>query len=163
MVKKFVICVNLWILICVNLCSAKDLLKRTGIGFNSQISGNNVNSLSIRHWVSKKIGIEGLVGFSLGDDTIFDIGVKLLRILKEEQNLNLYGFGLVGTETAEVGNSKDTLLTVSGGFGIEFFFNEFPNLGFGTELGLGFNNANNKEQFGTFAGWLTVVGIRYYQ
>ena len=141
----------------------RDMSKKTGIGFNSQLSGLGVDSLSVRYWFSKKMAVEGLLGFSLGDDTIFNIGGKFLTVLKEEKNLNLYGFGIIGIESYDPDFGKsDTALTLGGGFGAEFFFSDFPNLGFGAEVGLGFNNANDKSRFGTAAGWLSAVGIRYY-
>jgi len=141
----------------------RDLSKKTGVGFNSQLSGLGVDSLSVRHWFSKKIAAEGLLGFSMGDDTIFNVGGKFLTVLKEEKNLNLYGFGIVGIESYDPDLGEgDTALTLGGGFGAEFFFSDFPNLGFGAEVGLGFNNANDISRFGTAAGWLSAVGIRYY-
>ncbi|MFH0948717.1 MAG: hypothetical protein V1833_06975 [Elusimicrobiota bacterium] len=140
-----------------DLCSAKDLSEKIGVGFNSQLSGNGVDSLSVRYWFSKKMAVEGLLGFSLGNDTIFDVGGKFLTILKEENNLNLYGFGIMGIESYH-----DTSFSVGGGVGVELFFSDFPNLGFGTEIGLGFSNANDTSQFGTKADWLSAVGVRYY-
>ncbi|PIU83090.1 MAG: hypothetical protein COS68_05980 [Elusimicrobia bacterium CG06_land_8_20_14_3_00_38_11] len=137
----------------------RDVSKKTGVGFNSQLSGFGVDSLSVRWWFSKKMAAEGLLGFSLGDDTIFNVGGKFLTVIKEEKNLNIYGFGIIGIESHQ---SDDTSFSVGGGFGTEFFFSDFPNLGFGAEIGLGFSNANNKNQFGTSAGWLSAVGIRYY-
>ncbi|MFA5780197.1 MAG: hypothetical protein WC947_08665 [Elusimicrobiota bacterium] len=173
MLKKVFICVICVFYLC-NLCSAKDLSKKTGVGFNSQLSGFDVDSLSVRHWFSKKMAVEGLLGFSLGDDTIFNVGGKFLTVLKEEKNLNLYGFGIIGIEsyqtetTASINNvtvtlkSDDTSFSAGGGFGVEFFFSDFPNLGFAAEMGLNFTDINDKSQFGTAAGWLSAVGIRYY-
>ncbi|MBN1384292.1 MAG: hypothetical protein JW983_05365 [Elusimicrobia bacterium] len=150
------------------ICSAKDLSKKAGIGFNSQLSGHDVNSLSIRYWFSKKIAVEGLIGFSLGDDVMFDMGGKFLSVLKEEQNLNIYAFGLLGMESTDIDDNNpltdddDTGITAGAGFGAEFFLIGLDNLGFGAEIGFGFNNADDKSQFGTSAGWLSSVGIRYY-
>ncbi|HAX61776.1 MAG TPA: hypothetical protein DCX95_04340 [Elusimicrobia bacterium] len=157
-------------LICVlflsaSICGlyAKDLSKKTGVGFNSQLSGLGVDSLSVRYWFSKKMAVEGLLGFSLGDDTIFNVGGKFLTVVKEEKNLNLYGFGIAGIESynPDLGES-DTALTLGGGFGAEFFFSDFPNLGLAAEVGLNFTDINDNSQFGTAAGWLSAVGIRYY-
>lgn len=142
---------------------AKDLSKKTGVGFNSQLSGLGVDSLSVRYWFSKKMAVEGLLGFSMGDDTIFNIGGKFLTVVKEEKNLNLYGFGIAGIESYDPDKGdSDTALTLGGGFGVEFFFSDFPNLGFAAEVGLNFTDINKTSQFGTSAGWLSAVGIRYY-
>ncbi|MDD5688374.1 MAG: hypothetical protein PHE88_11160 [Elusimicrobia bacterium] len=136
--------------------------KRTGIGFNSQLSNLGVDSLSIRYWTTKKVAIEALLGFSLGDNTIFNIGGKFLTVLKAEQNLNLYGFGIIGIENYDLGYASDTSFMAGGGFGVEFFLSGLDNLGFGTELGLIYKNINDNNQFGTSSGWLSSVGIRYY-
>lgn len=176
MLKRFffyALCSTLYVSLC-SLCPAKDLSKKIGVGFNSQLSGHGLDSLSVRWWMSKKTAVEGLLGFTLGDDVIFDMGGKLLTVLKEEENLSIYGFAmagvesynadeyLVGTVTPVWVDPDDTAITIGAGVGAEFFMSGLPNLGFGAEIGFGFNNANDKSQFGTSAGWLSSVGIRYY-
>ncbi|OGS44506.1 MAG: hypothetical protein A2539_01235 [Elusimicrobia bacterium RIFOXYD2_FULL_34_15] len=171
--KKSILITVLVGLISVCLVSsgdAKDTAKRimekgpsrTGIGFNNQLSNLGITSLSIRHWATRNTGFEGLIGFSLGDNTIFDIGAKLLMVLKKEDNLSVYSYGLAGIESFDVNSQNDTSLTLGAGFGIEFFLTGLSNLGFGTELGLSFSNANNRSQFGTSSGFISSVGIRYY-
>lgn len=136
--------------------------KTTAIGFNSQLSDLGLTSLAIRHWASKKIALEGIFGFSVGDDKIFDLGGKLIGLIKSQQNLNYYWFGLLGIENYDIQatNQNDTTVTVGAGLGFEFCISQIPNLYFGIEYGLGYDSAS--EQFGTFGNWLSSVGIRYY-
>jgi hypothetical protein len=141
--------------------SASSGESRIGLGFNTQLSNFGVSSLSLRYWGSDNLGFEGLFGFSFGDNTRFlDLGGKILALFKKEQNMDLYGFGLLGIENYKIGDTSDTNLTIGGGVGVEFFLPGLPNLGFGTELGLFYNNGT--KVFGTVANWIPQVGMRYY-
>jgi hypothetical protein len=146
--------------------STSNTNNRLGLGFNSQLSNVGVDTLSVRYWADDRVGFEGMLGFSLGDNNkYFDLGGKFLFSLKKEQNLNLYGFGLLGIENANrnpvTGEDKsDTALTVAGGLGAEFFLPGLPNLGFSTELGLGYNSTS--KIFDTFGHWIPNAGIHYY-
>jgi hypothetical protein len=145
--------------------SASNATNRIGLGFNTQLTNAGISSVSARYWSDDRLGFEGLFGFAFGNDTRYiDLGGKILLGIKKERNLNLYGFGLLGIENWNIdrnGNStSDTDVTVAGGLGVEFFFEGLPNLGFGTELGLGYNSGS--EIFGTRADWIPAVGMRYY-
>lgn len=138
---------------------------RVGLGFNTQLSRFGVDSISLRSWTSDRLGFEGLFGFLLGDNTqCIDLGGKILFGIKTDRILHLYGFGLLGMENWSAKTSgvetHDTDVTVGGGFGVEFFFQGMPDLGFGTEIGLGYNSGT--KQFGTLASWIPTVGMRYY-
>jgi len=139
--------------------------ERLGIGFNSQLSLVGVNTISVRYW-QDMIGFDGMLGFSLGDpNKYFDLGGKVLFAIKKEQNMKLYGFGLLGIENASrnpvTGEDKsDTSVTFAGGLGAEFFLQGLPNLGFSTELGVGYNSTS--KIFGTVGNWIPNAGVRYY-
>jgi hypothetical protein len=144
--------------------SSNDTAGRFGLGFNSQLNGG-LGSFALRYWSSASLGFEGIFGFALGDDSkIFDIGGKILIPVKKAQNLNLYGFGLLGLDsvTREIAgeDETDTGVIIGGGFGTEFFFNGIPDLAFLAEMGIGYNS--NTKVFGTFGNWLSTVGLRYY-
>ncbi|MHB9155278.1 MAG: hypothetical protein ACYC5N_06235 [Endomicrobiales bacterium] len=138
-----------------------------GVGFNSQLSRRGLESLALRAWLSDTLGIEGILGFAFGDgESFFDLGGKVLGVIRKEQNLSLYGFGLLGIENSSIKNpvtgdtASETSVAFGGGLGVEFFLQGLPNLGFGTEIGLGYNSGS--KQFGTLADWITSVGMRYY-
>lgn len=152
--------------------------ERIGLGFNSQLSGRTrievngntyaapqITSLALRYWADSKIGFEGILGFGFGDDTkIFDLGGKFLYTIKKEANMRVYGVGLLGIENASIkiagSDHSETAFTIAGGLGTEFFLNGLPNLGFGIEMGVGYNSSS--KTFGTEASWLNNVGVRYY-
>jgi hypothetical protein len=138
--------------------------RQMGLGY-TQISG--VNSLSLRYWTNDKLGFEGIFGFSLGEnDKIIDIAGKVLPVIKKEQNLTLYGFGVLGIENQSIKSpvtgdtASDTSVLFGAGVGAEFFLQGLPNLGFGTEIGIAYSGAT--KVFGTYAGYMSSVGVRYY-
>lgn len=177
---KKLLLVSLTVLICTTLGFARDGQQkapassyksysnsRIGVGFNSQLSQAGVNSVSVRYWADDRIGFDGMLGFALGDNNkYFDLGGKILFVLRKEQNASIYGFGLLGIENASTKNpftgdtTSDTGVTVAGGLGAEFFLTGLPNLGFSTELGLGYNSTS--KIFGTFGNWIPSAGVRYY-
>ncbi|GEM_PF-1163678 len=150
---------------------------KTGFGFNSQLSGNttvDVNgqpqpipattSLALRYWTAGSMGFEGILGFGFGDNAKgFDLGGKVLGVIKKESNMRVYGYGIIGIENVSIKvqgkDYSDTAFTIGTGVGAEFFLSNLPNLGFGVEAGIGYNSSS--KLFGTQAG-LTNVGVRYY-
>lgn len=147
-----------------NKASATYGADRIGIGFNSQISNLNLNSLSARYWMSNGIGIQGLLGFNFGNrENVFDLGAKIMTKVKEEENIYLYAGGLLGLEYDKPeGRSSDTNWSLGGFGGYEFFFKELPNLGFSVEIGLRYKTVGDNSSFGTTADLFNVVGIHYY-
>ncbi len=138
--------------------------ERIGIGFNSQLSNLNLNSLSVRYWMMDGLGVEGLSGFNFASTTtLFDLGVKIMKKIKKEENMYLYLGGLTGLEY-EDSDSTDSNInwTIGALAGGEFFFKELPNLGFGLELGLKYKNVGDDGSFGTGADFFNVVGVHYY-
>lgn len=144
--------------------TASSKATRIGVGFNTQFS--QAPGLSARAWLSDTLGIEGVLGFTSGDqNSSVALGGKVLSSLKKEQNLNLYGFGLLGFESvSKIGGASvsETDVTIGGGVGAEFFLQGLPNLGFGTEIGIRYGGITGFKQFSTSADWLTNVGVRYY-
>lgn len=144
---------------------------RIGLGFSQQLSDQNLSSMAARFWVTPSYGFEGLFGFQFGDDRIIDFGGKFLGALRHEQNLTVYGFGLLGIENTEFKNTNNepgfnnsesqTMTTFGFGLGVEFFFQGLPNLSFMAETGLGYRNPSSGGSFGTTSSFMD-LGLRYY-
>jgi len=134
--------------------------ERDALGFSAQLNGG-VNFLTFRHWDAGKIGFEGLFGFNKdSNQTITDLGIKVLDRLKREQHLTAYCFGLLGIEPYSGSGASGTNTYIAAGLGAEFFFQGLPNLSVCAEAGLGYGSPNS--QFGNMAGWLPSLGVRYY-
>ena len=144
--------------------SAKNLQGRTALGYSSQLSRNDIDSISIKYWPNSRLCIQGLLGVMMSDplDEI-DFGGKVLYNIKQEQNMNVYAGGGVGIANVDPDpGDSDTALFVSGILGVEFFLSGLPNLGFSTELGLKFYNSDDFDAVGTDADTFMEAGIHYY-
>jgi hypothetical protein len=140
--------------------ASKDPEESMGLGFNSQLGG--LTSISLRIWTNDQLAIEPLFGFSLGGDfTGVDLGAKVLGVIKKESNLKCYWWGLLGFENTGIKNGpSETGTTFAGGVGVEVFLDKLPNLGIGTEIGVGYNSI--AKSFSTMSGLLPSVGMHYY-
>ncbi|MGA1844704.1 MAG: hypothetical protein ACMUIS_09095 [bacterium] len=146
--------------------AAKDLQRRLGVGFNSQLGVGDygVDSLSIKYYTDSKLCLQGVFGFVMSDPVdMINIGGKALYTVKEEQNMNVYaGGGIMIANVDPDGADSDTAFLLSGILGVEYFFSGLPNLGFSTELGLSFLNYDEYDAVGTTADSFLSAGIHYY-
>jgi hypothetical protein len=143
---------------------AKDLKGNLGIGFNSQLSPQGVDSISAKYWINNELCVQGLLGFRYTDDADeMDLGGKVHFKIKDEENLHVdaiagIGFAYVNPDQGD----SDTATWLSGGVGIEYFFSGLPNLGFSTEVGLSVMDYDDNTSFGTTADTFVGAGIHYY-
>jgi len=162
-VKLFTVLLVILLLAAGNV-SAKNLQGRTALGYSSQLSTNDIDSISIKYWPNSRLCIQGLLGVMMSDplDEI-DFGAKLLYNVKEEQNMNVYAGGGAGIANVDPDpGDSDTALFVSGILGVEFFLSGLPNLGFSSELGLKFYSSDNFDAVGFDADTFLEAGIHYY-
>ena len=93
----------------------------------------------------------------------FDIGGKLLYVIRSEQNMNVYAGGGLGIANIDWDQGdSDTAFSLSGILGVEYFFSGLPNLGFSTELGIMFRDYDDNDSVGSDADTLLTAGIHYY-
>ena len=143
---------------------AKDLKGKIGLGFNSQLSENGMDSVSAKYWLNNDLGFQGIAGFTFSDDiNEFDLGGKVMYKLIDEQNMYVAGIGGLGYTRVDVdGGGDDSGLWLSGGVGLEYFFNGLPNLGFSTEISLVYSDYRDNSSFNTAADTAVSAGIHYY-
>lgn len=162
-VKTIVILVSLLALLAAPAL-AKDLKGKLGVGFNSQLSPQGVDSLSAKYWLNNELCVQGILGFRYTDDADeMDFGGKLHFKIKDEENLHVdaiagVGFAYVNPDQG----SSDTATWLSAGMGIEYFFSGLPNLGFSTEVGLTIMDYDDDTSVGTSADTFVGAGIHYY-
>ncbi|MGA1864951.1 MAG: hypothetical protein ACMUHX_07810 [bacterium] len=161
---KFIAILLIIIFVSASNVAAKDMLGLIGIGFNSQLGSRDVSSISVKYWAGSRLCLQGMLGFQLTDEVDeFDIGGKGLYVIKAEENMNVYaggGLGIANTDPDE--EKSDTSFSISGVFGVEYFFSGLPNLGFSTELGLMFSDYDDNDSVGTGADTFLTAGIHYY-
>ncbi len=143
---------------------AKDLKGKVGLGFNSQLSENGMDSVSAKYWLNNDLGFQGIFGFTFSDDVDeLDLGGKVLYKLIDEDNMYVAGIGGLGMSRVDPDQGdSDTGWWLSGGVGLEYFFSGLPNLGFSAELGLVFSDYGDNSSFNTSADTAVSAGIHYY-
>ena len=143
---------------------AKDLKGQVGLGFNSQLSPDGMNSLSGKYWLNNELGFQAILGFNFSDEVNeYDLGGKAMFKIKDEENMYVAAIGGLGI--AHVNPDKgdsDTGWWASAGVGLEYFFSGLPNLGFSTEVGLQLTDYRDNTAFGTAADTFVSAGIHYY-
>ena len=146
---------------------AKDLKGNLGVGFNSQFSPENLDSLSGKYWINNELAVQGLFGFNFSDSSDesndLEIGGKLYFKIKDEENLHvdiIAGVGFFRSDP-DKGSTKDGTW-VNAGVGLEYFFSGLPNLGFSTEVGVTFTDYDHDTSFGSTADTFVGAGIHYY-
>jgi len=143
---------------------AKDLKGNLGIGFNSQFSPQDVDSISGKYWINNELAVQGLLGFNYSDASDeMDLGAKVYFKIKDEENLHVDAIGGLGFARVDPDEGDtETATWLSVGVGIEYFFNGLPNLGFSTEVGLTILDYDDDTSFGTAADSFIGAGIHYY-
>ncbi len=143
---------------------AKDLKGNLGIGYNSQFSPQDVDSLSGKYWINNELAVQGLVGFNFSDSSDdLDLGGKLYFKIKDEKNLHVDAIAGLGFSRVDPDNGNTKTGTwINAGIGIEYFFSGLPNLGFSTEVGFTFMDYDNDDSFATTADSFVGAGIHYY-
>lgn len=143
---------------------AKDLKGQIGLGFNSQLSGGGLDSLSAKYWVSNDLGFQGILGFQFADEVDeTNVGGKVMYKLIDEPNMYVAGIGGLGlTHVDPDRGDSDTGWWASAGVGLEYFFSGLPNLAFSTEVGLVFSDYRDNDSFNTSADTAISAGIHYY-
>ena len=143
---------------------AKDLKGNLGIGFNSQFSPQDVDSLSAKYWINNELAVQGLLGFNYSDTSDeLDIGGKVYFKIKDEENLHVDAIAGLGFARVDPDKgSTETAKWLSVSIGIEYFFNGLPNLGFSTEVGLTMTDYDDDTSFGTTGDSFVGAGIHYY-
>ena len=143
---------------------AKDLNGRVGLGFNSQLSPNGINSASIKVWTTSDVCLQPIVGFQFTDDVNeIDIGGKLLYKIKDEKSINVYTGGGIGVAIVDpdVGDSE-TAFSIGAILGVEYFFSGLPNLGFSSEIEFLVFDYLENTTVGLDADTFLTAGIHYY-
>ncbi len=143
---------------------AKELKGNLGVGFNSQFSPEDLDSLSVKYWINNELAVQALLGFNYSDGpSETDVGGKVYFKIKDEENLHVDG--IMGLGFARVDPDKgstETAKWLSIGIGLEYFFSGLPNLGFSTEVGLTMMDYDDDTSFGTMADSFIGAGIHYY-
>ncbi|MBI5554979.1 MAG: hypothetical protein HY920_03890 [Elusimicrobia bacterium] len=108
--------------------ASNDMTGQLGIGTNGQ-------GIGARYWLNDNMAVDGNLSFSFGeDDTEFGIGGGAAYVLKKTTYLRFLALAGIqlDIDNSEVGNYKteQTSFNIGGGLGVNFRFQEIPNLSF---------------------------------
>ncbi|MDD5259430.1 MAG: hypothetical protein PHD29_05640 [bacterium] len=108
--------------------ASNDMTGRLGIGTNG-------SGIGARYWLNDDMALDGNLSFSFGeDDTEFGIGGGIAYILKKMAYLRFLALAgiQIDFDNFESTNFKDeeTTINIGGGLGVDFRFQEIPNLSF---------------------------------
>lgn len=141
---------------------ARELQGRLGVGYNSQFSNSSttyrVPGISLKYAVTRDVAVEGVFGVSTQSPMNTVSGVKFLKNVFFETNLNFY-FMMGG---ALLGAGGKAGLELIGGLGTEFFIPGLESLGFAFETGGSFNNIAGGFMIKTFGVSFLDAGIHFY-
>lgn len=132
------IVIALGLLLVSPLASAVDLTNRTvGLGVMQTLSGLGATApqFSAKFALQPKVDLSALFGMKLGGVSAFSPGARIAFNLVTEKQMNLYAAGAFALDLRTTGGLVAFLYQV--GPGIEFFFSEWPNVGFSLDVGFG--------------------------
>ena len=160
--------------------------EKKGDGMTGKMGiGAGTNGLGVRYWMSDKMGIDGNLGFSFGDNTKISLGGNLVSVIKEKKNLRFVWIAglFLDTDSADstpaagvTATTSETTINIGGGLGVEYSYEELPDLSFGAFLtgvgiticststdvkGAGFSTSSS-DSTTTFATTAGSLQVRYY-
>lgn len=144
------------------LAEARNLAKRIGAGYTSQIAqidGSTLPALDAKYYFSKRAAASLGLGFDTRSDrSTVAVGSKFFYNLFGEKNLIFY----TGAGLAMI-SSRGSKMQVSGFLGSEFFLTDLPSLGFSFEAGIrGDSSRGGKFSLRTTGDSILTAGIHFY-
>lgn len=159
--KYFLVSTLLLLFAAIPESHARNLAKRLGAGFVSQIAtteDGRLPAIDAKYYFSKRVAGSLGVGFDTREtNSAFGVGTKFFYNLFGEQNLLFYtGLGIA------VLSRSGTRMQVSGFFGTEFFLTDLPSLGFSVEAGIRGDSSRGKFSLRTTGDSFLTAGIHFY-
>lgn len=158
---------NKFFLILVILLLSKPLLAQTktgrmGIGMSNQLI-NDLPALSLKIQQNRLYSIGGLLAIrSNEDNTLYGAGLKLYRIIFQEEQLNFYMAGTFASLSYEDDKKAKTGYQVDGTMGSEFHFQGLDSIGFSFEFGVSVNRGPHGSSIETMGQNFLKAAIHFY-
>ena len=140
---------------------ARDLSGRLGLGFNNQFMPSQSagpGAISFRYALARDLGTELVLGVDTEGDRSTIAGLKLMKNVFLETNLNFY-FAL-GVGYAQ--SQGDSGIEFLGTFGTQFFIPGLESIGFSTEAGFAGDTVGGGMSFRTLGVSFVNAGIHFY-
>ena len=152
------------VLMCTTFAQAKDLSSRLGIGYADQFGlTQSLPSLALRYYPNADYGLMGMLGVDTRkNNSRFGGGIKILKVVFREDNLNFYTGAGAGIVSQEEAGSTSSGFDLSGFAGAEFFLPGLENLSLNFEAGVGVTSISSEVRFRTIGDSPIKAGIFFY-
>lgn len=141
-----------------------------GVGVSTQYAGGSAGvsrpaQLSAKFALQPRLEVSALFGLRAASTLVVTPGAKFAWVLVPEKHMNVYAAGSLSVDVRSRGGLSALVWQL--GPGVEVFFQEWPNLGFSLEFGIGGEvlagtGAGPLGPFGTTTSGFGGAGIHYY-
>jgi hypothetical protein len=156
-----------------NSTATQNNVGKIGYGYQGIVTGEFLQGLSARSWLKDSFGMEAtiyhaMVNIDVDDESvdgnIFMGELKFMHALKINNNSKFYaGLGAgYGSLWSSEGDENIDVFWVRPLIGSEYFFQEFPELGFNFEVGYGYTGAAVSDVDVSLIGINVALGAHYY-
>ncbi len=160
--SRFLI-LSLLFAVIVPQANAKELVGRTGLGYNAQFANtlqtNGVPAISLKYGLAPRAMIQVIAGFYSGSNGSGVAALKYMRTLHSENYANFYFLVGGGLVSANRKSGSEFL----GGFGAEFFIPGLDSIGISFETGASVENLTSTSYvIKTFGISFVHAGMHFY-
>lgn len=135
---------------------------RMGLGFSNQLI-NDLPALSLKIQQNRYFALGGLLGFRSGEDaTTYGAGLKVYRVIFEEERLNFFMSGTLATLAYEEDRKAKSGFQVDGTLGTEFHLEGIESIGFSFEFGVSYNKGPRGTSFETLGNNFLKAAVHFY-
>jgi len=135
---------------------------RMGVGLTNQLV-NEMPALSLKIQQNRYFALGGLLGFRSNEDaTTYGAGLKVYRVIFEEELLNFYMSGTAASLSYEEDEKAKSGYQFDGTFGTEFHFERIESIGFSFEFGVSYNKGPNGRSFETLGNNFLKAAVHFY-
>jgi hypothetical protein len=135
---------------------------RMGLGLSNQLV-NDIPALSLKIQQNRYFAMGGLLGFRSGEDaTTYGAGLKVYRVIFEEERLNFFMSGTLATLAYEENEKAKSGYQFDGTLGTEFHLEGIESIGFSFEFGVSYNKGPAGRRFETLGNNFLKAAVHFY-
>ncbi len=135
---------------------------RLGVGLSNQLI-TDLPALSLKIQQNRYFALGGLLGFRSDEDaTTYGAGLKLYRVIFEEERLNFFMSGTFATLAYEENEKARSGYQLDGTLGTEFHLEGIESIGFSFEFGVSYNRGPNGRAFETLGNNFLKAAVHFY-
>jgi hypothetical protein len=135
---------------------------RMGLGLSNQLV-NDLPALSLKIQQNRYFAIGGLLAFrSNEDNTLYGAGLRVYRMIFEEDLLNFYMAGTLASLSYEENNKAKSGYQFDGTMGTEFHIQGIESIGFSFEFGISYNKGPEGRSLETLGNNFLKSAVHFY-